>query len=264
MTTNTDTHLDLDTPFGVDWPLPRVLIVDAPNIPAERLPNLEPYGDEEPWDEDRPFEWDDEWDDSFASVPVSVPAEDERDLPEPDIPPMLAEPERVLPAAPPHSEESAGGLFAGSYDEAVASLELHSYPEPIDQLKSIRNVAELWSLSPVEAHLLTFLLSRVNRDWLVRATTGWLSAMSRINKDSARVALDELERKGYVRRLRSPLPKQPLIVCLRPIAYREEGDRPERWRPPANPTRKRGHRDLERIRSVSAAIDAAEGRNASK
>ena len=259
MTTSTDTRLELDTPFGVDWALPHVMIVDSPNVPQSMLPELEPFGDEETWDMDKPFEWPAH---GLGSMPVVAP-EHADDIDTPELPlaatPQLAQPERAQ-SAPMRSEETARRFFSGGYDAAVASLELHSFPLPIEQTKSMRNVAELWSLSPNEVHLLVFLLLRANRDWLVRATTGWLSDMARLNKDSARVALDELERKGYVRRLRSPLPKQPLVMCLRPIAYHEEGERPERWRPPASPARKRGASETKRIKNVSAAIDAAEGR----
>jgi len=260
MTTSTDTRLELDTPFPGADVFSRFLIVDAP-VPTNPV-EIVKYA--EAWPDDRPFEagWYEELealelDDEPAEL--AAPAEtDPLEQFELEVAPAA---ERTRePACAASTSPATGSFFTGGYHDALVSLERASFPAPVEQLQTIRNIPALWSLSENEMHLLMFLASRANGDWLVRAVRGWMADLSRISKDYAKPTLDSLEQKGYLRRLYGPQRKDHLVICLRPIGPNEEGARPERWRPPVNPARKRGRTDSERIKNVSAAIDAAEGR----
>lgn len=258
MTTSTDTRLELDTPFHGAAAFSRCLIVDA-RVPAKPV-EIVRYA--EAWPEDQPFE--DGWYEQLEALELDEPAAPEAsaetDLSEQFEPQVAPAAERTGEPARELSTPARGSFFTGSYHDALASLERSSFPAPVEQLQTIRNIPALWSLSENEMHLLMFLASRANGDWLVRAVRGWMADMSRISKDYAKPTLDALEAKGYLRRLYGPQRKDHLVICLRPIGPNEEGARPERWRPPVNPARKRGRADSERIKNVSAAIDAAEGR----
>lgn len=146
-------------------------------------------------------------------------------------------------------------FFSGDYKAAAASVEGLTFAPPVEVLRSLRNVETLWDASATECAVLRALLPRANGDWLVKAAEGWLSDVTRINKNELRATLRALSNKGYIRRIKGAR-KEPTIIGLRRLDDRPT--RPERWVWPAKPKRVRGEKDdARRIETTDVLVQTS-------